>query len=816
MVLNYLRIAFRNLKKDKISSIINIVGLAVGITCFLLLVLFILDDLSYDKDYPNADRLYRAYVKLKLGENESIGSKTCGPLGPTLLRDFPEVETYARMGYFGNQIFKYKDKSFREWSIYWVDSTFFEIFQLEFLSGDPKTALTKPNTIVITEETAKKYFGNEDPIGKTIISDQKGGYLVSGVIKAFPLKSHFRCEMLASISTYPIVDEPIWLESWYTTYLLLKEGTDPKQLEEKISKVTGDYIGADVQTAIGVPFEEVMKNGNEYKYLLQPFDEIYLYSGEYGIDPNTEWGSIKSSDITYTYAFSAIAVFILLLAIINFMNLATARSERRAKEVGIRKTLGSSKSKLALQFFVESIFMSSLAIIISLALLELVLPLFNEFVNRDLQLSLFENIYSLPMLIGFILFIGILAGSYPALYLSSFQPAHVLKTYSANLSGKSSFRNILVVIQFSISIIMLIGTLIIRDQLEYIQNKGLGFNKENLLIIWKPGLEGFLNNKIEELKTEFLKHSKVINVANSSRLFESGISGHGYIFNQRTGSEPLGMQFIGADYDFINTYKIELLKGRFFSKDFPTDTSAVIVNEAALKVFGTDDVIDKDLYQIRSYGEEKSYKIIGVVKDFNYESLHREVRPLVINLKQSGSSASILTVRIQPEDINTTIEYLKSTWNRFSGGEGFHYSFLTDHLATLYDFEKKTSSIASVFSGLAIFIACLGLFGLAAYVTERRTKEIGIRKVLGASITEIVILLSKEFAVWVLIANIIAWPVAYYVMQNWLEDFAFRITINFGVFILAGLSALTIALITVSMHALKAALANPVDSLRNE
>lgn len=816
MLLNYFRIAFRNLKKDKISSVINIVGLAVGITCFLMLALFIFDDLSYDKNYENADRLYRAYVKTKLGENESIGSKTCGPLGPSLLRDFPEIETYARMGYFGNQIFEYNDKSFREWSIYWVDSTFFEIFKLEFLAGNPETALTKPNSIVITEESAKKYFGSENPVGKTLVSDQKGGYLVTGVIKAFPLKSHFRCEMLASISTYPIIDEPIWLESWYTTYLLLKEGTDPKQLEEKISKVTGDYIGADVQAAIGVPFEEVMKNGNEYKYLLQPFDEIYLYSGEYGIDPNTEWGNVKSSDITYTYAFSAIAIFILLLAVINFMNLATARSERRAKEVGIRKTLGSSKSKLALQFFVESILMSALAIIISLALLEIILPIFNEFIGRDLQLNLFDDVYAILMMIGFILTIGILAGSYPALYLSSFQPAYVLKTYSFKMSGKSSFRNVLVVIQFSVSIIMLIGTLIIRDQLEFIQNKDLGFKKDHLLIIWKPGIDGFLQNSIEELKAEFLKSSRVLKVTNSSRIFESGISGHGYIFNQPTGSEPLGMQFIGADHDFINTYQIELVKGRFFFKDFSTDTSAVIVNEAALKVFGTDDVIDKELYQIKSYGEEKSYKIIGVVKDFNYESLHREVRPLVINLKQTGRGASILTLRIQSEDIPATIEYLKSTWDKFTNGEGFYYSFVDEHLTTLYDFEKKTASIASVFSGLAIFIACLGLFGLSAFVTERRTKEIGIRKVLGASIPEIVILLSKEFALWVLIANIIAWPVAYYVMQNWLEDFAFRVNINFGVFIMAGMSALIIALLTVSLHAVKAGLANPIDSLRNE
>jgi putative ABC transport system permease protein len=812
----YFRIAFRNLKKEKISSVINIVGLAVGITCFIMLALFVYDDLSYDKDYKNSERIYRACLKININGTESTGSKTCGPLGPTLLKDFPEVETFTRIGYYGNQIFTYNEKHFREWSIYWVDSTFFDVFSLTFVKGNPETALTQPNTIVITEKIAEKYFGKDDPLGKILVSDQKGGYKVTGVIKSFPEKSHFRCELLASIITYPIVDEPIWLESWYSTYFLLKEDSDYKALEDKIAKATPGYVGAQVQAALGVAFEEVLKKGNEYKFFLQPFNDIYLFSDKYGIDLNTEWGDVKTSNVSYTYAFSAIAFFILLLAVINFMNLATARSERRAKEVGIRKTLGSSKLKLMLQFFVESVLMCAISIVIALALIELTLPVFNEFIGRNLQLNLFGNPYSFLLIIVFTLLIGILAGSYPALYLTSFEPIHVLKSGSTKGRRKSYFRNSLVVLQFSVSILMLIGTVIVKNQLDYMQHKNLGFKKDQLVLISKPGLKGFLQNRIEALKNEFLQNPKVVSVTNSARMFDYGIPGHGYIFNRTASSEPLPMQIIHVDYDFLNTYQVELAAGRFFSKEFPSDTMNVLVNEAALIDFGTKDVIGKNLNQIKSYNEAKSFTIIGVLKDFNYETLHKKVRPLVISLDTELQNAGTIAVRIRPENMHSTIDYLKTIWNKFTNNEYFNYSFVDEHLATLYDSEEKTASIASVFSVLAIFIACLGLFGLAAFVTEQRTKEIGIRKVLGASVPEIVVLLSKEFAVWVLVANLIAWPVAFYVMNNWLQNFAFRINIGLSVFLLSGLTALIIALFTVSMHAVKAGLANPVDSLRNE
>ncbi|QQS35420.1 MAG: ABC transporter permease [Ignavibacteriales bacterium] len=816
MLRNYLRISLRNLKKEKVSSVINIVGLAVGLTCFITLALFVYDDLSYDKGYNNSENIYRAGLKIVLNGTEAIGSKTAGPLGPTLLKDFPELETYARIGYFGNQIFEYGEKSHREWSIYWVDSTFFDVFSLTFIRGDAKTALTQPNSIVITEKIAQKYFGDENPIGKILVSDQKGGYKVTGVINPFPQNSHFRCEILASIITYPIIDEPIWLESWYSTYIVLKNGTDPKILEEKINKATPEYVGSQVQAALGVSLEEVLNNGNEYRFFLQPFEDIYLYSDEYGIDPNTEWGDVRTSNASYTYAFSAIAVFILLLAVINFMNLATARSERRAKEVGIRKTLGSSKLKLMLQFFIESILMSVIAIIIALALLELTLPSFNRFVGRDLQLNLFSSPYTILLLSGFALLVGVLAGSYPALYLSSFQPIHVLKSGSSTGRRKSYFRNSLVVVQFSVSILMLVGTMVIKNQLDFMQDKNLGFKKDQLVLIHKPGLTGFLQNKIEALKNEFLKNPGVVSVTNSARMFDPGIPGHGYIFNQTTSTEPIPMQVVQADYDFLNTYQIELASGRFFSKEFPSDTLNLLVNEAALIDFGTTDVLGKTLNQIKSYSDAKSYSIIGVVKDFNYETLHKKVRPLVIILNPEVENSGTISVRIRPENMQATISYLESVWDEFTNNEYFNYSFVDEHLASLYEREEKTASITSIFSVLAIFIACLGLFGLAAFVTEQRTKEIGIRKVLGASVPEIIILLSREFALWVLIANIIAWPVAFFVMNNWLEGFAFRINLDITVFLFAGTTALIIALITVSMHAVRAGIANPVESLRNE
>lgn len=833
MFLNYFRIAFRNIIKDKISSVINIAGLAVGIACFMTLSLFILDEMSFDRFYKNSDRIYRVYIKMLLNGKEDNNSKTPGLLGPTLAQQFPEVQNFTRVGYFGQYLFRYNDKVFTEGNIYGVDSSFFDVFSLDFIYGDSKTALIKPNTLVITESAAKRYFGDENPVGKTLIvekayaadylnqvenyHDNSEGFLITGLIKDFPSNSHFSTEFLTSISTYEI--NRYWLDLWYSTYVVLNEGTNPDDFEQKLTKVVEDNIGPLAESIAGISLEEFLATGNKYEYRLQPLNSIYLRSSrDYGIDMNTEWAQIKSSDITYTYIFSAVALFILLIAIINFMNLATARSERRAKEVGIRKTLGSNKLNLILQFISEAIMMSGLSVLIALALLEIILPSFNNLTGKELKLEHFSSFYIIPIIICFILFVGILAGSYPAFYLSSFQPVDVLKNVRKG-NRKSRSRSALVIFQFAVSITLLIGTIIIKNQLDYIQNKNLGFNKEHLFSIMNANV---LGSHTETFKQELLKNANILSATNSSQMFRAGIPGSGYLFNKKTGTDPIILQYVEADYDFLETYQIKLKEGRFFSKEFSTDTSAVLINESAAKLFreslhsGDNNPVGKELIRIGRENWAKTFNIIGIIKDFNYESLHRQIRPLVIHLYPEDQPANVFTVRIASADMKNTLAYIEETWRKFVSDEGMWSRFVDENIARLYRAEENTSIVATVFSSLAIFIACLGLFGLATFVTEQRTKEIGIRKVLGASITEIVMLLSKEFAVWVLVANLIAWPVAYYVMQNWLQNFAFRIDLSFYVFIISGVAALLIALLTISLHAVKAASTNPVDSLRNE
>ncbi len=814
MLKNYLLIALRNIKRDKLFSIINVVGLAVGITCFITLLAFILYEFSYDTFNRKADRIYRVYVHTDINNIESNNSKTAAPLGATLLREFPEVENYTRIGYFGAHKFRYKENIFKEWDVYTADSTYFEVFTLPILYGNPKTALVHPKSIVLTETMSKKYFGNQNPVGKSLIADDSNAFMVTGVMKDFPENSHFRCNFLVSMSTYTISQRNYWLDLWYTTYIVLKKGTDPSQIDNKMKKIVMDYVGPQGEAVLGVSLKDFFAKGNSYAFYLQPLKSIHLYSQrDYGIDLNTEWSSVDSSDIEYIYIFSAVAVFILLIAIINFMNLATARSEKRGKEVGIRKTLGSNRSRLVLQFITESVLMSFIAVLIAVFLLQIILPLFGKFVERGLSIEYFFNIYTIPALLIFILLIGTLAGSYPAFYLSSFQPSHILKSSSGKTGKKHLLRSALVILQFSISITLIIGTLIINDQLDFIRNKNLGFNKAHLLTIYNADA---LGTKLGAFKNELQKNPGITSITKSSVMFQTGIPGNGYLYNRNTGTDVISFQYLDVDYDFLKTYQIKLLSGRFFSKEFPSDTLAAVINEAAVKECSAKDPIGKTLKKIGLNGDDKTYTIIGVINNFNYESLHQKIRPLVLHLSKVKQPGSNLTVRVKSANLPGTIGYIKKVWNQVTNNERFGYDFLDKNLERLYVTEEKTGQITTVFSLLALFIACLGLFGLAAFITEQRTKEIGVRKVVGASVTDIVMLLSKEFTGWVVLANIIAWPVAYFVMNNWLRNFAYRINLNWTVFILAGAIALLIALATVSYQSIKAATVNPVKSLKYE
>jgi len=811
MLKNYLKIALRNLAKNKGYSSINILGLAVGIACCVIILLYVQNELGYDKFYKNSDSIYRVYIKSSINGQESCNCKTAAPLGSTLVRDFPEVVTSTRIGFFGNHALKYNDKVYRERHIYTADSNFFNVFSLPLINGNPKKNLSEPNSIVMTQSTAKKYFGDENPVGKILNVDSQSSYKVTGLMKDFPKNSSFRCDILLSMSTYAETKNDNWLNMSYTTYIVLQKGTNPVIFQEKLKSVVSNYIGPQAESALGIPFSEFLNKGNKWDFYLQPLTSIYLYSErDYGIDPNTEWGDQNRSNIDYVYLFSAVAIFILLLAIINFINLTTARSETRSKEVGIKKTLGSNKTKLIGQFLTESIIVALLSVIISIALVEIVLPLFNQLAGKDFKFELFSSVYTIPGLILFAIFVGILSGSYPAFYLSSFRPVYLFKSNFEKRIKKSTLRSGLVVVQFTISIALIISAIIIRDQLNYIQNKNLGFNKQHLYAITNFGIPG---NKLLVIEQELLKNPDIISLTNSSIMFFPGIPGDGYTYNERQVSNAISSQYLDVDYDFLKTYKISLLQGRFFSEKFPSDTISVVINEAMGKECGTEDPVGNELIQI---GRQKAYQIIGVIKNFNYQTLHEQIKPLVLFLSPVKQAASILAIRISSTNIKNTIAFINNTWKSFTGGEDIYSSFIDEDLAYLYKSEDRAATVATVFSGLAIFIACLGLFGLASFVTEQRKKEIGIRKVLGASVFELITMLSREFTKWVLIANIIAWPVAYYLMNNWLNNFAYRTDITLWVFILSGITALLIALLTVCLHAVKAAMANPTESLRYE
>jgi putative ABC transport system permease protein len=803
MFLNYLKIALRNLKKNKGYSFINIFGLAVGIACCIIILLFIQNELSYDKYNKNFDRIYRVRLSARISNSELNTATSCAPCGPTFVSEIPEVENFTRIRNYGFPVVRYKDKAFSEEKFFWVDSSFFDVFTVRFIEGNPETALGEPNSVVITKSIAKKYFGSEDPMGKILNADRRRDYIVTGVIDDFPVNSSFHFDFLSSLSTYRVQNDLTWLSNNYYTYILVRSGTNFKDVNKKIYDVSKEHIGPELYKILGITYDQMIKGGSRYNFVLQPFGDIHLKSHLSGeIEP--------TSDISYIYIFSIIALAILMIACINFTNLTTARSSSRAKEVGIRKTLGSNQALLIRQFLTETILMSFMAMIFALLLVELFLPTFNFIANKHLTLQIFSNYYSIPLLVLFVLFVGFIAGSYPAFVLSSLIPVKVLRGKLQRSSNKSLLRNFLVILQFSISIMLIVGTFIVESQLSFIQNKKLGFNRNQILIVKKSDDIG---KDIQSFEYDIAQLSSINNVSNSTSIPGENFSDTGFKREDAGPDEVHDIKVLRTDYNFINTYQIKMKERRFFSRDFGSDTMAVVLNEEAVKTIGLKNPVGKNLVRL---GDNVKYKIIGVTDNFNFESLHQKIEPLVISLFRPNDFGRFVSIRFVPENAKSTIENISSIWHKYAGNQAFEYSFFNDDFAKLYSSEERTGQIFSIFSVLAIFIACLGLLGLAAYTAEQRTKEIGIRKVLGATVPEIIFMLTKEFTKWILIANIIAWPVAYFFMNGWLENFAYRISFNIWIFILSGVSALLIAVITVSYQAIKAATANPVDALKYE
>ena len=809
MLKNYLKIAWRSLAKNKVLSFINIAGLAIGLSCFTLIALYVVDELSYDRYHEKADRIYRVDADILFGGTELKLATSSDPMGATLKKDYPQVEQYVRLYTSdGPKRIKKGDVFITEYNVANADSTLFDVFTLPVVNGDINTALDEPNTVVLTESMAQKYFGSLDVVGKMLETTENGStlYKITAVIKDMPEHSHFVADFFFSMDNVSY-EWGNYLSQNFQTYIVLQKGTDPKKFEANFSQVILKYILPQAKQLMQInSIEEFEKAGNKLQYSLMPLTSIHLRS-------NRESELAVNSNIAYIYIFSAVAIFILLIACINFMNLSTARSSNRAKEVGIRKVLGTERKDLIRQFLAESIMTAIIALGASLMVTWLILPYFNSISGKTLSLQDLLNNSLLPFFLLLPLLVGLIAGSYPAFFLSAFKPISVLKGKISSGVKRSYLRSSLVVFQFTTSIILIIGTIVVYQQLSYIQQKKLGFNKDQVLIINGTGVlrekSGPFMNEVLKLKGvmsgTFSGYLPVSNTSRSSSTFSKES-----VLSSKTG---FNMQVWTIDDQYINTLGMEMTKGRNFSKDFPSDSSAVIINETTARLLEYDDPIGKTLYHDQGNGTRAAYNIVGVVKNFHFESLRENIEPLCLLY---GRSRWLTSFKVNTADIRGLVKNIESKWKELVPSMPFSYRFLDDAFNNMYQAERRVGKIALSFAVLAIFIACLGLFGLATYIAEQRTKEIGVRKVLGASVSNIVSMLSKDFLKLVLISAIIAFPLAWWAMNKWLQDFAYRVNIGWWIFIAAGFIALLIAVITVSTQAIRAAIANPVKSLRTE
>ena len=805
MIRNYLKIALRNLQNQKLYTSLNILGLSIGIASCLLILLYVYHEFSYDTFHTKADRIYRVGLNGKIAEQEVFTTSTTPPLAFTVVEEFPEVENAVRLyTHADEKVIRYGEMVISEEKVYFADSTFFDVFSFPMLQGDPATALKEPNSLVLTEEIARKYFGEEPALGKTLLVDTKKiPHTVTGILENLPDNAHFHFNMLRSMSTLEYSRNEGWFNNSFVTYLLLHEGAPAEAVDEKLTGLVEKYVGPEVQQFMGLSLEQFVAQGNKYGYFLQPLLDIHLYSElSDELEPN--------GDIAYVYIFLAIAFFIILLACINFMNLATARSANRAKEVGVRKTLGSLRRHLVRQFMTESVLMSLIATLLALVAAVLLLKPFNQLAGKEISVALFAEPWFILSLLMLTLLVGVVAGSYPAFYLSSFRPVEVLKGKLKAGMKSSGIRNVLVVFQFFISITLIICTLLVYQQLEYTRSKNLGFEKENVLVV--SGIHRLPEGQQEAMKQELISQSQVVNASISNNV-PPGVN-NTTIFRKKGTEEDILISTYHVDHEHLPTMEIDLLQGRNFSRDFLTDTTAILLNEAAVQAFGFEAPLNEEiLYFGGEYGMTMPFKIIGVIKDFNFESLRNNIRPLALMLSTEGTN---LTVRMAAGDPAATLATVEQTWNRYAPDEPFQYSFLDEDFDALFRAEQRLGQVFSVFTGFAILVACLGLLGLAAFMAEQRTKEIGIRKVMGASVPSVILLLSKDFTKLVIVSFLLAVPLAWYIMHQWLSGFAFRIEIGPGIFVLAGVSALLIAWLTVSWQSARAATANPVKSLRSE
>ena len=801
MFKNYLIIAWRNIKKNKAYSALNILGLAVGLAVFILIMLFVRTELSYDRYHANARNIYRVVQEqpgnVYLGSN--VFAVTPAPLAAAMVRDLPEVLKATRIDTWSDVLVSVGEKNFLEKIVHWTDPQTFEIFSFPLVRGDRASALKDPSSVLLSERAARRLFGETDPVDRTVVLqafDMKAEFKVAGVFRDIPANSHFVMDVVAPFETMGKVEKndlTRWGNNSYYTYILLKDGADQKALEAKLVPFITKYEAERVRK----------RNGRLARYFLQALTRIHLHS-------RTNFELAPIGDARFVFLFASIAVLVLVIACINYMNLATARSLKRAKEVGLRKVVGAGKAQLVRQFLGDAMVLTFMALVLAVGLVLAALPAFRTFVERDIAFNPFRDLALMPGLVLLAAVVGVVAGSYPALFVSAFRPVSAIKGTGASRARGRGLRNALIVFQFAASIALIICTVGVRGQLRYIRNTDMGFERDQIVVL-SP--RGGVRPNLEPFKTELRRNPAVLSVASSSCLPNNVTSSTNANWPGRPEELRIPIYVIEADYDFAELYGLKLARGRNFSRDFPSDAGgAFLINEAAQKAIGWDDPVGREFGGPGRNGANG--KIVGVLKDFHMHSLRLSIMPLYISL--DPTRANRVSVKIRGGDIPATLDSIRENWKRFEPAYPFEYTFFDEVFDRAYRVEQRLGTMFSAFAGLAVLIACLGLLGLASFTAEQKTKEIGIRKVLGASSTSVIVLLSREFMKWVVAANVIAWPVGYFAMRSWLQNFAYRTSLTMPMFLGAALAAFAIAAAVISLQTYRAAAANPAESMRYE
>jgi putative ABC transport system permease protein len=810
MIQNYLKIAMRSLLKQPGYTAINILGLTIGLTACLLIALWVADEWGFDRFHEKSARIYRAQADVVFGGANSHMAVSAAPMAKTLEKDYPQIEAACRLRDRGAFSVRREDEVFSEGRVLFADTSLFRVFTFPLLEGDPHTALHEPNTVVVSEKIAQKYFFGRSPIGETLNFDNKRQAKITGVMRDIPENSHIQADFFISMLGLEEAKNEEWLSFNFNTYLLFHEKSDPEAFRAEWPVFVRRYIGQEAERILGQKWDDMLKNGSSVAFDMIPLADIHLKGGNRtgDLSPNGSMATVR--------IFGIVAFFILLLAAVNFMNLSTARSAQRAREVGVRKVMGSGRSQLVGQFLTESVLVSLFAGLLALPLVRGFLPLFNRFSGKAIEFDFWSEPRLLAGVLVFILATGILAGIYPALVLSGFQPIKAMRSNNlyAGEGGGKWLRNALVTFQFATSLVLIVGALVTWKQMNFIQHKNLGFDRSQVLVV-EDALT--LGEKAKVFKSEVLRLPGVESGTISGYLPTNGNHSDQILFKSMpfTPENGIATNTWWVDDDYLKTMKIKLLEGRNFDSDAPADSNSVVINRKAAKIFGFEAPLDKEIFQLTDVATNafKTLRVVGVIEDFHFESLRDEIEPLVLN---RGNYPASISFRLKTNDLKSGIADIKNIWEKAAPGLPFNYEFMDEQFDQIYRSESRAGSLILGFAVLAVVIACLGLFGLATFITQQRTKEIGIRKVLGASIASITGLLAKDFLKLVLIAIVIASPIAYYFMQKWLSDFVYRIDIEWWMFVAAGLMAVGTAFLTVGFQSVRAALANPVKSLRSE